>query len=728
MPAAESSGAGAPGGEPPGARSPGGAPGFAPRLRGALAAHPEPLVTIALAALLVAVCFTMAGGSAITRTTWPAIALTLLGSLTVAAATLVAPPGRRLWGGVTLLLFGALTALSAISIAWSIQPADTWFYVNLLLAYLAVFAGAMALVRIAPGRWSAVLGAVVLAAIVVSGYALLTKVFPSLEPSDTARVRAPFDYWNAVGLMAVLGVPGCLWLGSRRDGHAALRALSVPALALLLIGVLLSQSRGALLVTGAVCALWFAIVPLRLRGAAVLGAALTGAVVVGAWALDNNALSLDGVPRYVRADAGEDLGLLLLPVLIVMLLAGLVVSFATSRATLKPDTRRGIGALLLVLVALVPIAGAGKLAISDRGLTGSISHGWDRLTDPNAAQPGNDPSRLSEVGGVRARYWDDAFHIWGWSRLKGVGADTFATASRPLQTSVHRAGHAHGYVPQTLADLGWIGLGVNLLLLAAWIGAVLRATALLPPWRLGAWSLAAARARTPKVPLERRAAAPWTAERVGLVTLATTAIAFGLHSAVDWTWFIPGTAITGLVCAAWVAGRGPLGDPPTPGRLPRTLGAARGRIAIAAAIVLVGLAGAWTILQPLRSADAENAAFAALDANRLEQATADAERSADLNPLSVDPLLTLSAIQDADGRTEEARGTLERAVDLQPANPETWRSLGQFQLDHDEPAAAAATLSAAVNLDPRSQVNQRLLAEAKAAAGIAPTPPPATTP
>lgn len=694
-----------------------GAAGLLLRMRQRLAARPDPLVTVALAALLVAVSFAMGGGNSLEKTTKPGIALTLLGAAAVAVAALCSPPGRRLWGGVTLLLFGALTTLSAISIAWSIQPDETWLYANLLLAYLAVFAGGMALVRVAAGRWTAVLGAVVLASIVIAGYSLTTKVFPSLDPLDVARVRAPFDYWNAVGLMAALGVPGCLWLGARRDGHAALRALSVPALALLLISVLLSYGRGAIVVTVAVCALWFAIVPLRLRGAAVLCAALPGAAVVGAWALANDALSVDGIPREVRTDAGLDLGLLLLPVLIVMLAAGLLVSFATSRSTMRPQTRRGIGAVLLVLAALVPIAIAGKLAVSDRGLTGSISHAWNRLTDPNAEQPGNDPSRLRQVGSVRARYWDDAFKVWRWARWSGVGADTFGTARRPLQTDKYRVGHAHGYVPQTLADLGLIGLGVNALLLLAWLAAVARATALLPRRRLGAWSLAALRARTPKVPVPRREAVPWTPERIGLVTLALTAVAFGMHSAIDWTWFIPGTAITGLLCAAWVAGRGPLADPPPRGRLPRSLSAARGRIAVAAVVVLVGLAGAWTAWQPQRAVDAENTALDLFDAGRLPQARAAAEEAAEINPLAIDPLLTLAAIEQAQGRAGAARATLERAIALQPANAGAWLALGQFQLERGETSDAIAALGAAVFLDPQAQLAQRLLAQAQARAG-----------
>ena len=85
------------------------------------------------------------------------------------------------------------------------------------------------------------------------------------------RLRAPLDYWNAVGLIAALGLAPCLWAGARPDGNRIVRALTVPAIAMLLLTLVLSYSRGALIVAIAGLALWFAVVPLRLRGALVLG-------------------------------------------------------------------------------------------------------------------------------------------------------------------------------------------------------------------------------------------------------------------------------------------------------------------------------------------------------------------------------------------------------------------------------------------------------------------------
>ena len=68
-------------------------------------------------------------------------------------------------------------------------------------------------------------------------WALLTKVFPGALAKDElfARLRAPFDYWNSVGLAAALAIPPVLWLAARRSGHAAVNVLAWPALGILTV-------------------------------------------------------------------------------------------------------------------------------------------------------------------------------------------------------------------------------------------------------------------------------------------------------------------------------------------------------------------------------------------------------------------------------------------------------------------------------------------------------------
>ena len=43
-----------------------------------------------------------------------------------------------------------------------------------------------------------------------------------------------------------------------------------------------------------------------------------------------------------------------------------------------------------------------------------------------------------------------------------------------------------------------------------------------------------------------------------MVTLAVVVVIFGIHSAIDWTWFVPANAGVAMLCAGWVVGRGPL--------------------------------------------------------------------------------------------------------------------------------------------------------------------------
>jgi O-Antigen ligase len=665
-----------------------------------LGAHPDALVALTLGGALIALAFVASGGVALGPNTWTEIVIVLVGAILAAVTVVLAPPGRRLWGGVTLTLLAALAALTATSIAWSVQPDDSWIEANRTLAYLAAFTGGVALVKLAPQRWRGVLAAVALASVVLSGYAILTKVFPSLSPSDPyARLRAPFDYWNGVGLMAALGIPATLWLGARRDGHAALRPLALPLLGLLLLALLLSEGRGALLATVIGLAFWFSAVPLRLRGAAVLAASTLGALAVALWDFGNSGLSKDGATLALRASAGHQLGVFVAAMAIVLLATGFALEFGLDRWSLSPRGRRRTGAAMIGLLALVPVVALLALASKPGGVSGQISHDWHTLTDPSARTPGNDPGRLTAVGSVRARYWDEALKVWREARWEGVGAGGFATARGRFRTDPLIVRHAHGYVVQTLADLGLLGLAVNLALLVAWAIAAARAT--------GSWPrrLTGAGPRAPNTP-----------ERTALLTLTATVIVFGVHSAADWTWFVPATTVLTLVCAGWLAGRGPLAEARPPLRSWRSLRTPPPlALVIAIAILAAGVLAGWAIWQPLRSSQVSDQVGVALDAGQLAAAHADAERSHRIDPLSVEPYFDLAGVDDQAGHADAAQRVLEEAVQLQPANPDTWTALGRHDLVIQRPRDALSVLGAALYLNPASSETQDLYDEAKTA-------------
>ncbi|HEV7807732.1 MAG TPA: O-antigen ligase family protein [Solirubrobacteraceae bacterium] len=651
----------------------------------------QPLLTSGLAAIICAVAVAADGGLQLNRAAPAEMALVLGGGLAVAGSLLLAPRRERLWGAGPLALLVALAILTALSVTWAANPSDAWLETNRAFAYVAVFAAAAALAHAVPGRWGAVLGAITLAAVVVSAYAVTTKIAPGLLNPDEryARLREPFGYWNSVGLMAALGVPGVLWLGSRRTGHQTLNALAYPALGLLGLTMLLSYSRGALLAAAAGAAFWLVTVkPLRLRAAAVLLVGATGAAVAAAWAFSQGPLSDDRVPLGLREQAGLQLLVLVVVLVAVLTLAGLCVGFVAAGRPPSPRARRRIGVALLACIALVPVLLVGKLALSDDGLGGSISSSWSSLTDPDTVLPVNDPSRLASSGSVRARYWDEALRIFRDNVLTGVGAGGYATVRRRYRRVEQAVRTAHGYPVQTLADLGIAGMAVSLALLAAWLASAAKATGL-------------RRRRRDRV-------ASFTPERIGLLTLVAVVVVFGVHSTIDWTWFVPGNAIVALLAAGWVAGRGPLGAPTrrTHGRLDERLRAGwgeRSRAICAGAVVLLALLATWTVWQPLRADALAQRSLDTLLAGDVAGAREQAQRAHELDPLAVDPLFKLAQIEEqAGGRQKQARAALQQAVDLQPANPETWLELASFELQTGHPRAAVTASRRAVYLDPRS--------------------------
>ncbi len=677
--------------------------------------------TLAVAGILCFATFLAGGGLSLAPMTTLELVLTFASGAVVVGAILLAPSGTRLRGLGSLGLLLALTALTGLSVVWSVAPDASWQDAGRMLAYSGVFAAAMALSWIAPGGWRALLGGTVLAAVVVCGYALLTKVLPDqLDVNDIyARLRQPYGYWNAIGLTAAMGVVACLWLGARRAGHAVLNALAYPAMGLMIVTIMIAYSRGALaaLVVGVVA--WMCLVPLRLRGARVLIVGLLGAAPVVAWDFSRHALSSDGVLLAARTTAGHQLGALLGSMLVVLTLIGVAIGFFGDRRAPTAARRRTVGLALGALVVLAVVGLAGALATTKRGLTGTISHDLSSLTDPNAAVPKNTPGRLTAVGSVRARYWNEALEIFEAHPALGAGAAGYETARLRYRKQPLDVRQAHGYVVQTLADLGIAGLALTLALLIAWMVAAGRPThPFNRRWTAG---------RSP--PSLRWGSAPlsYTPERIGMLTMLCVVVVFGVHSFADWTWYVPGDACVALLCAGWLAGRGslpagnlaaPAGTPmaavPAHTAVPAAAKLSPLRVAVAVAVVASALLAAWTEWQPQRSVDATEQALVLLKHNPVA-ARAAARAAVDRDPLSAQALFTLSAVEHATGEGALARATLQKAVRLQPSNPQTWLTLGEYDMSTN-PQAAMGELRAAVYLNPESVAIQNAYVQALRAA------------
>jgi tetratricopeptide (TPR) repeat protein len=199
-------------------------------------------------------------------------------------------------------------------------------------------------------------------------------------------------------------------------------------------------------------------------------------------------------------------------------------------------------------------------------------------------------------------------------------------------------------------------------------------------------------------------------------------VVFGVHSFVDWTWYVPGNACVALLLAGWLAGRGPLESaagrarragasshraPPPPGlvgvlgRRPSLSQLGQLRVAVAIAAIVAALLAAWSQWQPQRAEDARGRALS-LVASNPAAALAEAHTAVDRDPVSVQALFALSAVEQAAGKRALAQATLQRAVRLQPSNPETWLHLGLYEEQSGNARGALRPLEAAIFLDPES--------------------------
>ena len=647
---------------------------------------------LGLAALLTLLALTSMAGADI-GSTWSEIGLTAVGA-GVGVGVIVFGARSTASGGVVVGLFAVLTAFTALSVIWSIRPDQSWLASNQMLAYLAAFGGAAGLARICPGRWPAVIGGLAAMATALSAYALLVKVFPTLDTTDTlGRLQAPFGYWNATGLCAALGLAPCVWAGARRGGHFALRALSIPASAILISVVVLSYSRSAVLAAVVALAVWFWTVPLRLRGALVLLFGGASAAVISIWFLSNSTLTTDNLAAATRSSAGHTFGLVAALTLAALTIAGVAAMVRLDRRPVSAPARRRIGLALVAVLALVPLGGVAGLAASSRGLTGEVSHIWSTLTNPKA-NVGDNAGRLVQFGNSRGEYWSEGLKVGGQSPLDGVGALAFGTARTRYAPSFKVAQNAHSYLIETYADLGLIGVGISLALLVAWGIATRRALGARRRWS----DLSASEA----------------GERAGLLTMLAVVIAFGVQSSIDWTWFIPGVTVPALLAAGWLAGRGALERPIGLARQRRRLTERPGAAALAAGLVTLTLLSGWLVWQPLRSSDADASAFVALQRGDTGAAFADARTAVTSNPLSPEPLFELSALYSATGDQATARAELQRAISLEPQNYNTWLQLGLFEIAQKQPGAALDALGRVLKLNPPLEATPVAIGQAQA--------------
>jgi hypothetical protein len=446
-----------------------------------------------------------------------------------------------------LALLGVWTLLSA---GWSHAPARALLSFERLLAYGLVFALLASLPGGERAAWT--LRGVAAGIAIVCCASLVTRFAPDLWPTPATianqRLDFPISYWNALGLLAGVGVILALHLCACTAEPRWVRVLAAPLMAPCACALYLTFSRGAIAAT----VLGLVVYALVGRPRAGL-TALASAGVATAIAL----VHTYDAPDFARAGAtasvadGHELGTIVLAccagaaVLRALLLP---LDAALERASVGAGVRRAgrIGLTAAVAVVLVGLV-----------LGGAV--GWGQRQAElflHSPTPGSADLRdrlLVVSNNGRTQHWQVALDGFDRHPLHGTGAGTFANEWNRERHDMGYVLNAHSLYFETLGELGLIGLG----LLVVALGALL-------------------------VGLARRARGP--DRGVAAAALAAT-VAWLAHVGVDWDWQL--TAVT-----IWVFGLGAaVLAAPADGR-PRARGLARpARVAIALGALLLAIPG-----------------------------------------------------------------------------------------------------------------------------------------
>ena len=518
-----------------------------------------------------------------------AVAVAALCLLLIVHVTLSEQPfaGWSLALAVTASALALFTVWTLLSGGWSDSPARALVESDRALLYLLmlVFVGLHAR---GPGRLAVLLRWVALAIAVTSFIALLTRLLPGAFPTkagfNNERLQFPLTYWNAVGVFTALGVVMATHFTASEREPGAVRVAAAAALPVIAVTLYFSFSRGGIAVAIGGTALY--IILAHPRG---LVGALPAAGIPLAVALQR-AYGSELLARfdYAGADARAQ-GRSLLVVVIACSLGAAVLRWLALRLDRRLERVRvgrrartiafsaaGVMALLALVVATTAFDLPDRIAEQRRAFV-------EGNTPPGGADL---RSRLTEVGNNgRLAIWRVALREAEANPWRGGGAGTYRLAwerGRPAPPA--HVVDAHSLYYEVRAELGWIGIGLLLVVFAVPLG------------------VAVSRLRGPG----RHVHAAFLAAGAALL----------VHAMVDWDWEMPAVFIwffgaAGAVVAAPAAAAARAAPPR---RLTRVLaGLAVLLLAVTPFTVAVSESRLNASVEALRSGDCTTATNSALD-------------------------------------------------------------------------------------------------------------------
>ena len=413
------------------------------------------LFALAAGGLLLGASVLFSAGSSNGRLVWLG-----LGALALAAALATfALLGRdepvfareTLWA---LALLTAFVCWCGISLLWSIQPDRTWAYLNRGLVYLAFALVGLGIGVYAPpgdravglrarraGRGRARLGAA------REGGAVVGRL------GRIARLSSPIGYWNALALLLDFGLPLALWLAARREHPRWLRVGGMVFVYALVVGLLLTYSRGGVLVALIAVGVWLVVGGPRVEGAAVLLLGGGAGIAVAVWAFSRPGLAEDLQAHSVRVRDGRWFAVVFLLVGIAVAALAYLGSVAEERWPLSDPRRRSVGRVALAVLAVGAAISVTALVVESK------PQGWFReFSQPPTVSETVGPGRLTTINSTsRWQWWKEAWHAFEDEPLRGTGAGTFELTHRLLRTNDTVVTEPHNVPLQFMTETGIVG-------------------------------------------------------------------------------------------------------------------------------------------------------------------------------------------------------------------------------------------------------------------------------
>ncbi len=518
----------------------------------------------------------------------------LLAVVLVLRITLADEPFAGFSGPLAVAL-GAL-ALYAVwtlgSALWSDAPARAMLEFDRALLYGV----ALALFGSIPRRTERTAWALRGLALGIAGvclFALLSRVLPEAWPTarDFAadRLSYPLTYWNALGLLATLGLILSLHLASSGRETPAVRVAAAVVCPMLGATLLLTFSRGAIVVAVVGLAAYVLLGrPTALLSGLLATVPATAVAIAAAYGADRLATLDPTAPPAV--EQGQDLAVI---VALCMIGAGLVrglliqVDRRLERRRAGRGTRGGRVPPAARLVGSALVIAAAVVAAVVAGLPSEIERQYDRFVASDFQERELLRERLTNPGNNgRLELWDVALETLAKHPARGAGAGTYQVVWTQERPSGQVAVDGHSLYLETLAELGVVGLVLLLVVVASlMVGFAAR----------------------------RRGSA-----RSLYTALLAAGLAWGLEVGVDWGWEMPAVtlwlfALGGLALAS----RAESGRIRDPARFTRVaVGAGVLVLAVTPALVFASQTRLDDAVEAFDRGDCEAAIDAALDSSR----------------------------------------------------------------------------------------------------------------